>query len=108
MLHRPLLYSVLALIFPATSLHAQTSVVGTVTDSVGHHPVAGALVQIASSGSFVKSATTDSLGGYRIADVPPGTYLIGFFHATLDSLGLDVSPKQVTIVAGVGEQRVDL
>jgi hypothetical protein len=107
MQHR-LRYLLLALLFPAASLGAQTSVIGTVRDSVGHHPVAGALVQIASSGSFVKSATTDSLGRYRIADVPPGTYLIGFFHATLDSLGVDISPKQVTIVAGVAEQRVDL
>jgi hypothetical protein len=107
MLHRRIQY-LLALLFPAASLGAQTSVVGTVTDSVGHHPVAGALVQIGGSASFVKSTTTDSLGSYRIADVPPGTYLIGFFHATLDSLGVDVSPKQVTIVAGTGEQRVDL
>jgi hypothetical protein len=107
MLHRRLQYF-LALFFPAASLGAQTSVIGTVTDSVGHHPVAGALVQIANGGSFVKSATSDSLGSYRIADVPPGSYLLGFFHATLDSLGLDVSPKQVTIVAGAGEQRVDL
>lgn len=107
MLHRRIQY-LLALLFPAASLGAQTSVVGTVTDSVGHHPVTGALVQIAGSGSFVKSTTSDSLGRYRIADVPPGSYLLGFFHATLDSLGLDVSPKQVTIVAGVGEQHVDL
>lgn len=107
MSHRLLRYVFLALLLRGASLRAQTSVVGTVTDSVGHHPVVGALIQIAGSASFVKSATSDSLGGYRIGDVPPGTYLVGFFHATLDSLGIDVSPKQITVVAA-GEQRVDL
>ena len=107
MLRRRLRYLFLALLLPAASLGAQATVLGTVTDSLGHHPVAGALVQIAGSGSFVKSGTTDSLGSYRFADVPPGTYLLGFFHPTLDSLGLDVSPKQVTVV-GASEQRIDL
>ena len=97
----------LALLLPASTLAAQASVIGTVTDSVGHHPVAGALVQLATSGSFVKSTTTDSLGTYRITDVPAGTYLIGFFHPTLDSLGIDLSPKQVTVAAS-GEQRINL
>ena len=107
MLHRRFPYVLLALLLPASSLGAQASVIGTVTDSVGHHPVVGALVQLAASGSYAKSTTTDSLGAYRITDVPPGTYLIGFFHATLDSLGIDLSPKQVTVAAG-GEQRIDL
>ena len=107
MLHRRLRYALFGLLFSAVSLSAQATVLGTVTDSVGHHPVAGALVQLVGSGSFVRSVNTDSLGGYRIADVPPGTYLIGFFHATLDSLGIDLSPKQITI-AGGGELRIDL
>ena len=107
MLHRRLRYVLLALLLPTAPLAAQTTVVGTVTDSVGHHPLAGALVQLASSGSFVKSTNTDSLGSYRIDSVPPGKYLLGFFHPTLDSLGIDVSPKQVTVVAA-GEQHVDL
>jgi hypothetical protein len=107
MSHRLLWFVLLPFLFPVVSAGAQVSVVGTVTDSVGHHPVAGALVQIAASGSFVKSTTSDSLGGYRIDSVPPGSYLIGFFHPTLDSLGIDVAPKQVTVVAGAA-QRVDL
>ena len=107
MLHRRLPFLLLASVLFAAPLGAQATLVGTVTDSIGHHPVAEALVQLAGSSSFVRSVHTDSLGSYRIADVPPGTYLIGFFHATLDSLGIDVSPKQVTI-AGAGEQRIDL
>ena len=107
MLHRRLRSLFLALLLPAASLRAQTTVVGTVTDSVGHHPVVGALVQLAGSGSFVRTTSSDSLGAYRIDDVPPGKYLVGFFHPTLDSLGIDLSPKQVTVVAG-GEQRMDL
>ena len=100
-------FILLALLLPAASLRAQGTVVGTVTDSVGHHPVAGALVQLAASGSFARSTTSDSLGRYRIDSVPPGKYLLGFFHPTLDSLGIDLSPRPVTVV-GAGEQRVDL
>jgi len=104
---RRLPFLTLILLFPAASLGAQATVVGTVTDSIGHHPVAGALVQLAASGSFARSTTSDSLGAYRIDSVPPGTYLLGFFHPTLDSLGIDLSPKPVTVV-GAGEQRIDL
>jgi len=107
MLHPRLRHFLLGLLLPAASLRAQTTVVGTITDSLGHHPLAGALVQLAGTGSFVRSTTSDSLGAYRIVDVPPGTYLVGFFHPTLDSLGVDLSPKQVTVVPGA-DQRIDL
>ena len=92
---------------PLASLAAQSSVIGTVTDSVNHHPLAGAMIQLASdSAKIVKSATSDSLGGFRIDSLAPGTYIIGFFHPTLDSLGLDLLPRRLTVKPG--EQRVDL
>ena len=72
MSHRRLRYLFLALFLPAASLGAQATVIGTVTDSVSHRPVVDALIQLVGSGTFVKSATSDSLGAYRIADVPPG------------------------------------
>ena len=79
---------------PLASLAAQSSVIGTVTDSVNHHPLAGAMIQLANdSAKIVKSATSDSLGGFRIDSLAPGSYIIGFFHPTLDSLGLDLLPR---------------
>jgi len=39
--------------------------------------------------------------------VPRGSYIIGFFHPALDSLGLELLPKRV-IVRGEPDQRVDL
>jgi len=85
-----------------------TTVTGRVIDSVSHRPLAGAVIQLAADTSrSVKMATSDSLGVYRIDDVAPGTYIIGFFHPALDSLGIDLSPKHFT-VAAVREQQVDL
>jgi hypothetical protein len=108
MLNRSLRLSLFALLTCAAALDAQIVVAGTVSDSVHHKPLAGALVQlVADSARIVKSATTDSLGAYRIDGVPTGSYIIGFFHATLDSLGLDLSPMRI-VLRGNAEQRVDL
>jgi hypothetical protein len=98
----------IGLLFPLPVLQAQIVVTGTVTDSVSHRPVAGAVVQLANDAlRFVRTTTADSLGVFRIDSVRPGTYIIGFFHPTLDSLGIDLSPKQIT-VRQVAEERVDL
>src|SRR5947209_19003993 len=109
MLHRRIYVLILTAFLPAASLHAQAVVTGTITDSVSHHPVVGAMVQLVPEGATnrVKSATSDSVGVYRIDSVVPGQYIIGFFHPTLDSIGIDLSPKRLTI-AGAGEQRVDM
>src|SRR5437868_6155682 len=108
MLNRSLGLSLLALPLVAASLQAQAVVTGTVYDSVGRKPLAGALVQLVSdSNRTARSVQTDSLGVYSIKSVPSGSYIIGFFHATLDSLGLDLSPKAVAI-AEDAERRVDL
>jgi hypothetical protein len=63
---------------------------GTVYDSVARTPLSGALVQmrLQSGTSRVVSATTDSAGTYRIANVPRGRYLATFFHPVLESLGV--------------------
>ena len=68
---RHLIPGVLAtLCFPLATLSAQGSIAGTVTDSMHRHPLAGALVQIvADSSRFAKSATSDSLGKFRIDSV---------------------------------------
>src|SRR3954470_13808525 len=108
MLNRSIRLSVIALATSAAAVDAQVVVTGTVTDSVNHRPLSGALVQLAGDTlRLAKSVVTDSLGVFRIDSVLPGPYIIGFFHATLDSLGLELSPKRLT-VQGAAEQRVNL
>ena len=105
---RSLRLVVFASLLASSVARAQATVTGTVMDSVSHRPLAGAMIQMAADSSQnVKMATTDSLGVYRIDSVAPGTYIIGFFHPALDSLGIDLAPKRFTVV-GSGEQRVDL
>ncbi|HEU4642271.1 MAG TPA: carboxypeptidase regulatory-like domain-containing protein [Gemmatimonadaceae bacterium] len=63
---------------------------GTVLDSIGGGPLAGAVVQLVSTDSAPRSFGTlsDSAGRFRIAGVPPGSYRIGFFSPALDALHL--------------------
>jgi hypothetical protein len=96
------------LLLPLATMRGQVIVTGRITDSLSKRPVVNALVQIAAdSGSSARSAYTDSLGTFRIDSVRPGGYLIGFFHPTLDSLGIDLLPKHF-VAPGAGEQHVDL
>jgi hypothetical protein len=79
---------------------AQTTVSGTVHDSLARAPLAGATVQIVATDStlrFARATLSDSLGRYTIADVPDGTYKLGFFHPMLDSLGLDPIIREVRV-----------
>ena len=78
------------LMLASVSLAAQTArpdstfatVSGIVYDSLDGHPLAGALVQMVprSSTGGLRSVRTDSSGGFRLTAVPPGEYLIGFWH----------------------------
>jgi hypothetical protein len=77
------------------------SVSGTVYDSLAHRPLGGAVVELASndSANVHRTVVADSVGRYLIDDVPPGRYVIGFFHPILDSLTLEPIVRQV-VVAG--------
>jgi hypothetical protein len=103
-----------ALVFPALllaymSASAQTAgsgaagatVVGTVFDSTGAAALRGASVQIVGAGDGALgrrlTALTDTLGRYSITGVPPGRYLAGFHHPRLDSLGLEIEDRAVTV-----------
>lgn len=71
---------------------------GVVYDSMVMRPLTGALVQLAlvpAPGTIapVRSMATDTLGRFDFGPVPPGTYLLGFQHVAVDSLGLR-SPLQ--------------
>lgn len=97
-----------ALAFIAGPAVAQTRIAGVVYDSVAARPVTGATVQlIADSARAARTTSSDSIGRFGFTDVPPGRYTIGFFHATLDSLGLDPILRVVT-VRGEPELPVDL
>jgi hypothetical protein len=78
---------------------AAATVLGTVYDSVGRRPLAGAVVQLVpvERRGVAFSATTDADGMFRIAGVPRDRYLIGFLHPGIDSLGLGAPTRTVDV-----------
>ncbi len=102
----------LALVFmlPA-ALSAQSSVSGFVRDSLTGKPFIGASIQLVLSATpYVAglSTQTDSIGRYVIKGVPPGTYILGFTHPRLDSLGLDQVSRTIMVDKAVPALRADL
>ncbi|HET7620514.1 MAG TPA: carboxypeptidase regulatory-like domain-containing protein [Gemmatimonadaceae bacterium] len=93
----------------ANGTSRQGSVAGTVYDSLSSRPLPGALVQLVGNGNGgrVLSDTSGANGEFEIADVPPGSYIIGFFHPVLDSLGLGVASTPLE-VAGAAPTHVAL
>ncbi|MBI5601576.1 MAG: carboxypeptidase regulatory-like domain-containing protein [Gemmatimonadetes bacterium] len=105
--------AVIAVLLLSSSAEAQGAgdrapgvrVSGTVHDSVAHAPLAGAWVQLASADSVAhasgaRTAISDSLGRYAFDDVPEGRYRLGFFHAVLDSLGVELPLRDLTVRRG--------
>lgn len=77
-------------------------IAGSVFDSITMRPLAGAVVQLArvaprGSVDLVRSAVSDSMGAYRFGDVMSGTYLLGFQHVAIDSLGLRAQVQRVDV-----------
>lgn len=88
---------------------------GRVFDSLSHRPLAGATVSVVSRTSSTAStsavnATTDSAGRFTIPGIQPGAYLAGFYHPLLDSLGIQVPPRNIVITdaSGAGVVEADL
>lgn len=87
---------------------------GTVIDSLSMRPLPGATVQLTrretSDTSAIHSAyaaITDARGRFRFDSVPSGRYVAGFFHESLDSLGLEAPLREVRVAAR-GPYRVSL
>ena len=82
---------------PVVEGHATLS--GIVYDSLHNEPVRGATVVIAGS---THQAVTDSTGAYRFAvdSLPEGVVTVGFFMASMDSLGITPPPRQIGIHHG--------
>lgn len=74
---------------------------GVVFDSIVGRPIAGAVVQVAASNpSRVPwTATTDSVGAYRIEGLPAGRYTVGFYHDALMAFGLESSMRGVQLAS---------
>ena len=83
---------------PATQ---NSVVVGYIFDSTVTRPLAVATVQIVAKSDVANgrsySVESDSSGFFRLADVPPGDYLITFFHPRLDELGLKGPTKAMRV-----------
>ncbi|MBI1810006.1 MAG: carboxypeptidase regulatory-like domain-containing protein [Gemmatimonadetes bacterium] len=94
-----------------TTHHAPgTTVGGIVYDSIARAPLAGAVVQLVPPDSLARLsrvAMTDSTGRYLLTDVADGHYVIGFMHATVDSLGVELPVHELFVEHGRPE-RVDL
>lgn len=74
-------------------------ITGTAFDSVSMRPLAGATIQLiaANNPAMVRTATTAEGGRYTIDSVRVGTYLLGFYHPTLDSLGIEASLLRIDV-----------
>jgi hypothetical protein len=72
---------------------------GFVLDSMTNLPLAGATILI--SGTTL-SAVSDAGGRFHfeLDTLPPGTYVVGFFHPSLDSMGITPPSRPVTIARG--------
>jgi hypothetical protein len=88
------------------SAGAKTVISGFVLDSMTNQPLAGATVLLSGSS---QSVTTDAGGRFRfeLDSAANGTYTIGFFHPSLDSLGVTPPPRQIQVHSG-GENFVEL
>ncbi len=82
---------------------------GVVFDSLAGAPLAGATVQWAGVTDRTRaySTETDSSGRYTLPAVRAGRYLVGFFHPTVDALGVELPPRLVDL-GGEEPARVDL
>jgi hypothetical protein len=74
-------------------------IVGSAFDSVAMRPLDGALIQLvsASDPTQLKSATANARGAFTIDSVRVGTYLLGFLHPKLDSLGIEAPLLRVDV-----------
>lgn len=84
---------------PATG----ATVSGVVFDSIAKAPLAGAIVQLVAADNpalLGRTTTSDAIGEYTLSDVPAGRYALGFLHPMLDSLGVDIPPRNVNVASG--------
>ena len=83
----------------ARPVAGQSSVSGTVFDSVAGKPIRGATVRFVGidDPAQVRTVFSDSSGRYAVPAIPSGKYLAGFAHPLLDSLGYDPPPTELQL-----------
>jgi hypothetical protein len=74
------------------------SVDGTVWDSVASSPLVGATVFLSGT---THRAETDSDGRFALDALPAGTYMVGFRHDRLDSLGVVPAIAEAEVTPGL-------
>lgn len=85
------------------------AIAGTITDSVRAKPAVGAtvlLTRLSPEPSELRTASTDEKGRFRFDTLVAGRYSITFATDYLDSLSINVPPREVTLATGRLE-RVD-
>jgi len=96
-------FAAVAVVLRAAPALAQSSIVGTVFDSLRTRaPLANATVVLVEKSRYV---TTDARGRFRLDSVPDGHYTLGFVHPILDSLELQLPVVPIEMVGG---RRVDV
>lgn len=96
---------------PCASLDAQAIISGFVRDSLSAKPLAGATIQLVPSATpwaVGRTTRSDSIGRYRLDAVAPGTYVLGFQHPRLDTLGMDAVSRTLDVPPRIGILRADL
>ena len=88
--------------FAATLLHANSDILGTVTDSASGQPLPSAEVSVMRGTEVVFNASTDAFGRYTAHNISPGAYTI-----TARFIGFRPVSKEVTIGETSGDLRVD-
>ncbi len=106
----PFLPLVVAAQVPSDREAPRPTVSGVVYDSVMARPLAGARVQLTGVAGAVAgrslSATSDQSGRFAFPSITPGSYVAGFFHEVLDSMGIESLP--VSMVVGSEDRTIAL
>ncbi len=78
------------------------SVTGTVYDSVTNSPLGNAQVQLVDLDNRTRAYTVsaDSLGRFHVDAMRPGRYVVGFFHPSVDALGIEPPLRPAIIHKG--------
>jgi hypothetical protein len=84
---------------PVQAQDVRTTVTGTVYDSVGKRQLDSAVVQLvrADRPGEGRTVMADANGRFRFDDVTQGSWILGFLHPVLDSLGLPTPMLHVRV-----------
>lgn len=82
---------------------------GVVFDSLSSRPLSGAIVQLVPAANATSARSVETVGGgaFSFDSVAAGTYLLGFYHPLLDSLGI-AAPLSRVDVRAAGDVRAPL